>query len=255
MTTVTNHSAHTARDESGTNSEKRLAIAVGALFLIVTATFFASDAIMTPLLDGPDYLTELADNSRLVVTSSLLALVEGVAVVGIAVLLSPLLRNHSRRLALGYVSFRIGELAATIILALTSLMLLSPAQDPNVAGGGAETLGNVLVGTQDWLLPIVYIFSCVAGIMLSAVLYTSRLVPRWLSVLGLLGYPALMLTSILHMLDYADMVDGTAFVGLIPGGLFELVLPLWLFAKGFNPQAITTEEVDQNGQAGALAVT
>jgi hypothetical protein len=228
---------------------------VGALFLIVTATFFASDAIMTSLLDGPDYLTELADNSRLVVASSLLALVEGVAVVGIAVLLYPLLRDHSRRLALGYVSFRIGELAATIVLALTSLMLLSLAQDPNVAAGGAETLGNVLVGTHDWLLPIVYIFSCVAGIMLSAVLYTSRLVPRWLSLLGLVGYPALMLTSILHMLDDADMVNGTAFIGLIPGGLFELVLPIWLFVKGFNPRALTIAEVDHTGRAGARSVT
>ena len=134
---------------------------VGALFLTVTATFFASDAIMTSLLDGPNYLADLA---------------------------------------------------ATIMLALSSLMLLSVAQDPNAAADTADTLGTLLTGTYDSLLPIVYIFSCTAGIMLSAALYSSRLVPRWLSLLGL--------------------------VGLIPGGLFEFVLPLWLIAKGFNTQTI-----------------
>lgn len=64
-----------------------------------------------------------------------------------------------------------------------------------------------------------------------------------------------MLTSVLHMFTDVDMVDGTAFVGLIPGGLVELVLPFWLFAKGFNTPAVTNAKRDRTGRAGALPIT
>ncbi len=64
------------------------------------------------------------------------------------------------------------------------------------------------------------------------------LVPRALSLLGLIGYPALLLAAVLDMLGFVDTVGGAGLVGLVPGGLFELVLPIWLIAKGFNSVAI-----------------
>lgn len=223
---------------SATFSPRLAGVLAGALFLIVSATFFASDAIMASLTTEPDYLSPLADSSTSVVLSSLLALMAGVGVVGIALLLHPILARHSLRLSLGYVSFRIAELAAITILALTSLMVLSLAEVSASTGIAGGPLDSVLLAARDWMLPIVYIFSCAAGLMLSAALYTSRLVPRWLSILGLVGYTALMLASILHMFGVLDMVNGTAWVGLVPGGLFEIILPLWLFIKGFNLLAL-----------------
>jgi hypothetical protein len=36
------------------------------------------------------------------------------------------------------------------------------------------------------------------------------------------------------MLGLVDTVAGAGLVGLVPGGLFELLLPIWLFVRGFN---------------------
>jgi hypothetical protein len=42
------------------------------------------------------------------------------------------------------------------------------------------------------------------------------------------------LAAALDMLSLVDTVGGAGLVGLVPGGLFELLLPAWLFARGFS---------------------
>ena len=69
---------------------------------------------------------------------------------------------------------------------------------------------------------------------MSYLLLRTRLVPRGLSVLGLVGYPALLLATVLDVLGIVDAVAGAGLVGLVPGGLFELLLPIWLFVRGFR---------------------
>jgi hypothetical protein len=89
----------------------------------------------------------------------------------------------------------------------------------------------------------VYVYTAVGGMMLSYMLLRTRLVPRGLSVLGLIGYPALLLAGVLDMLGIVDTVGGAGLVGLVPGGLFELLLPIWLIAKGFSLTALDTMRV------------
>ncbi len=96
------------------------------------------------------------------------------------------------------------------------------------------SLGSVLVGLRHWTIMLIYVYTAVGGLMLSYMLLRTRLVPRWLSVLGLIGYTVLFLAAVLDMLGLVDTVGGLGLVGLVPGGLFELVLPIWLFARGFN---------------------
>jgi hypothetical protein len=74
----------------------------------------------------------------------------------------------------------------------------------------------------------------VLGTILSLLLYRSRLVPRPIAILGLIGYPTLMLGGILAAFDLTDLTQGVGQLWLVPGGLFELILPIWLFAKGFT---------------------
>jgi hypothetical protein len=71
-----------------------------------------------------------------------------------------------------------------------------------------------------------------------AVLYRTQLVPRALAVLGIVGYASLLLGSVLTLLGL-DL----HMIHFILGGLFELLLPLWLIAKGFNDSADIVEPV------------
>ena len=36
------------------------------------------------------------------------------------------------------------------------------------------------------------------------------------------------------MFDVGDVTEGVGLLALLPGGLFELILPIWLIAKGFT---------------------
>lgn len=90
----------------------------------------------------------------------------------------------------------------------------------------------------DGYMLAVYAVSGAAGLVLSSALLTSRLVPRNLSLLGLVGYPVFLFGTILAMFNLIDVTHGAGMLALVPGGLFELILPIRLFTKGFTSHHI-----------------
>ena len=91
-------------------STRKTSVIVGALFLAQTVAFIIAEQLITGVLNGPDYLTGAAADTNTLTLGGLLAVASGVAVVGIAVLLFPLLKPTSEPLALGYVCERVIEL-------------------------------------------------------------------------------------------------------------------------------------------------
>jgi hypothetical protein len=81
---------------------------------------------------------------------------------------------------------------------------------------------------------LIYSLTAVGGIILSYLLYVSRLVPRQLAALGMLGYVALLVGIPIALLGLADLDAGWGMLFLAPGGLFELVFPVLLIARGFS---------------------
>jgi hypothetical protein len=224
------------RDEI-VNPNRQTAVLVGALFLISTATFIVSNALITPILGSHNYVANVADHSHVMIAAALIALVEGTATFGIAIALYPTVKRHHPALALGFAGMRIAELVIATVFALSALLLVT-ASATAAHGPTAEALANLLVGLRHWTLMLIYVYTAIGGLMLTFMLFKTRLVPRGLSVLGLIGYPALLLVAVLDMLGVVDTVAGVGLVGLVPGGLFEFLLPLWLFAQGFNVAAV-----------------
>jgi hypothetical protein len=229
---------HPAKAIPGINQNRRTAVLVGALFLISTATFIVSNALITPLVGSPNVLAAIADHRQLMIAATLIGLIEGVATVGLAVALYPTLKSQHPALALGYTGMRIAELAVAAVGFGLGGLLLVTLSGTATNGANGETLGTVLVGLRHWTLMLVYVYTAVGGVMLSYMLLRTKLVPRGLSVLGLIGYPALLLAAVLDMLGIVDTAGGAGLVGLVPGGLFELLLAIWLIAKGFNVLAL-----------------
>jgi Domain of unknown function (DUF4386) len=219
--------------EEAMNPTRRTAVLVGALFLISTATFIVSNSLIAPILASHDYLSAVAEHSQLVIVSALIALIEGIATVGVAIALYPTLRVQHPSLALGYAGMRIAEVTTAILFALGALLLVTVS---TAAPHGQDTVmfGGLLVGLRHWTLMLMYIYTAAGGLMLSFMLLRTKLIPRGLAVLGLVGYVALLTAAVLDILGVVDTVGGVGLVGLIPGGLFEFLLPMWLFAKGFN---------------------
>jgi hypothetical protein len=158
-------------------------------------------------------------------------------VVGIAVLLFPLLKRHGEALALAHVGFRVTELAASLFylaVPLLAIELGAGLRDGTIDGSAASSLGALLQAQHHVAISMIYIATSAAGICMTTLLYRSRLIPRWLAVLGLFTYPTLLVGSVLDMFNVVSMTQGIGLVALIPGALFEFILPVWLLVKGFN---------------------
>lgn len=218
-------------------SIRRTAVLVGLLFLTATVTFATAEALINGVLDRADYLSGASADANALTTGALLAFVNGVAVVGIAVLLYPLLKGYSEPLALGYVGLRVAELVASLFLLAVPLLVIALGdrlRDGTVDVSASQPLGSLLQAQHDVAIVMVYLITSVAGGILAFLLYQTRLIPRWLAVLGVIAYPVLFVGAVLDMFDVVDVTQGAGLLAVIPGGLFELILPIWLLAKGFT---------------------
>ena len=156
----------------------------------------------------------------------------------------PILKPYNRYLAYGYLC---SAIVATVILAVGAMFLLFllPLSDEyvkadSVAIPNIEVMGVLIkkggffgyhMGMALWSL---------GGLMFVSVLYKSKLIPRPMSVWGIIGYIFLLAGSILEIFEHNDIVD----IGsVIPGGLFEIALSIRLIVKGFDSSALTPESV------------
>jgi hypothetical protein len=192
---------------------KRIAVLVGLLFLVSTFTFMiGSRLIQSNLIYGSQNISSL-------ILGVILEIACGAAVVGIGLLMFPILKPFNKRLALGYVIFRIIECTIIVIGGIYLLWLLK------------------LMWKYEM---IVFVFTALGGLIFSYLLYSSKLIPRYLSGLGILGYGILLLGVLLNMFSNFNINDGAGMLLYLPGGLFELFLPVWLFIKGFNSSIISS---------------
>ena len=209
-------------------SSRRSATLVGLLFLVATFTFATGNGLIGGVLEtAADFEDAPAHNTALAI-GALLAFAQGIAIVGIAVLLYPLLKRVSEPLALGYVGLRVAELAATLLYVAVPLTAIE------LGGTGGSGTGQLLLAQQSVAVVLIYLVTSVNGLVLAALLYRSAMVPRSIAVLGLVGYPTLLVGCMLAVANGGDMTHGAALLALVPGGIYEVVLPLWLIVKGFR---------------------
>jgi hypothetical protein len=209
---------------------------VGLLFLVATVTFGTADALIGGVLDGSGNLAGASGHRGALAAAALLAFAQGVAIVAIAVLMYPVLRrHHEQRLGMAYVGFRVAEFAATLVYVAVPLLLLQVGD--RLGGDAGDALQALFPAQHGAAMLMIYLVTSVGGSTLAVALFRSRLVPRGISVLGVVGYPVLLIGCVLAVFGAGDVSHGPGMLALVPGGLFEIVLPLWLLIKGFTRPA------------------
>lgn len=83
------------------------------------------------------------------------------------------------------------------------------------------------------------------GIILGYMMWKTRLVPRFLSILGLVGGPALLAGSAAVLLGYAEVGSTLQGLSVAPEFLWELLLGIWLLVRGFSPAALAALDARQ----------
>jgi Domain of unknown function (DUF4386) len=228
--------ASTLQQEGARTSSRRTAVFVGLLFLTATAAFIFAEAFTSRVLSQPNFLVAASSQTFALATAAVLLLAQ-FGVVGIAVLLFPLLKRHGEALALGHVAFRITELAATLVflaVPLLSIELGAGLADGTVDRAASTSLGALLQAQHSVAILLIYLATAAAGICMTTLLFRSRLIPRWLAILGLITYPTLLMGTILDIFNVVNVTHGIGLLALIPGAVFEFVLPVWLLVKGFR---------------------
>jgi len=229
--------------EQPMNKHRNTARIAGVLFLIAMVASLAGGIWLESILTAPDYLVTLSDNSTQVILGVLLEIINCLAVVGIAVTLYTVLKEINEPTALGYVSFRVIEVVILLFAAITPLLLVTLSQEYLASGdlqaSYFETLGALLMDGRELLTGLLtpIIFS-IGALLLYSLFYRSKLVPRFLSVWGLIAIAALLPWNMLEAFGYsisAGMVFG------LPIILNEITLGIWLIVKGFNSPEIADQ--------------
>jgi hypothetical protein len=214
-------------------SNRKTAVVVGLLYIVGTVAGVLSVFFTGSILGDPNYLKTIASSQNQIITGVLLVLIMGFALSMIPVMMFPIFRKHNEALALGAVVFRgVLETVAYIAIAVSWLLLLTLSQEYIKAGISEasyfQTLGTIILKTGDWLAQMLAIVFSLGALAIYYLFYQSKLIPRWLSIWGLIGAVLYLATPVLSMFGLEVEIL------MAPLALQEMVLAIWLIAKGFN---------------------
>ena len=242
---------------ASTTSERRIpmdplrktALVVGVLFVITYITSIAAKFVFyPPVLESPDYIVS-AGNDTMVLWGAFSEVLLIIANIGTAVALFPVLKRQHEGLALGYVTARVMESVFIAVGILSILTVVTLRQDfaAGIADSvGLTTVGQALVTLQGWtfLLGPGFVVGVGNGLILGYLMYQSRLVPRGMSWLGLIGGPLLCLSGAAVLFGVIEAGSAWQLVSTIPEFFWELSLGIYLIVKGFKPSPVTAGMVN-----------
>ena len=207
------------------------------LYLVTFITSIPALVLYQPVLDHPiGYIAGAGQNNR-ILFGVLLELLLIIANIGTAVVIFPIVRRQSEELALGYVTARLFECAFILVGIVAVLGIVTLQKE--VAGAAERSVAYTLAAIKDWtfLLGPGWVVGWGNGLILGYLMYTSGLVPRKMTWLGLVGGPLIILSGTLVLFDVADPGGTLQGLATIPEGLWELSLGIYCTVKGFRPSS------------------
>jgi hypothetical protein len=235
------------------SANRKTATVVGALYILGTAAGILSVVFTQPILNGPDFLIKVSAHQNQFILGALSVLTMGFALALVPVVLYPVVKKQNEALALGYVVFRGAlETFTYIVSVITWLFLLLVSQEYRAAGatGGTyfQLLGAVLLKGNDSVNTILIFVFGLGALILYYLFYRSKLVPRWISVWGFIAIVLHLTTGFLILFQVTGSMSMVTTAMNLPILFQELVMAVWLIAKGFNPSVIASQpaKVDMN---------
>ena len=233
------------------NVYRTTARVVGVVYLAGFVVGIGGNILIQSILGAPNRLSAVAANSTMLAIGAILWLLAVVGDAAHGVLMFPVLKRHSERMAIGYLAARIVDaifIAVMVLVALIQIPLGSEyvrAAAPDAPS--LQALSTLLSQAQLYAYEIGMSALGVSGMLLCITLYRAKLLPRWLAIWGLVGY-AIIFCGMLS----AVMGSGLGDLSSLPGGLWEIFVGVWLIVKGFNAPAIVPQAPSTSNLAAPL---
>jgi hypothetical protein len=224
---------------------RKTALAAGVAYL-VSFVSIPSLLLYRPV-HLPGYIVGPGPDTPVII-AAVLEMIVALAGIGTAVLLFPVVKRQHEGVALAFVGSRTLEGAALVAGVACVLSVVTLRQ----AGAGSDALvtGQALMALYDRFFLLGGSFMpAVNGLLLGSLLYRSRLVPRILPLVGLIGAPLLIASDALVLIGRVDRLSSVAVFAALPIAAWEFSLGVYLVVKGFKPSPLTA------GVAGASTPT
>ena len=227
-------------------SSTRKTALVAGIFYLITFISIPTLALYGPIKNHRDWILGSGSHTAVLV-GALLEVIVALAGIGTAVTLYPVVKRQNEGAALGFVASRVVEAGMIFTGVISLLSLVTLRHDlGGAAGGNAAALvtagashvavynGTMLLGQT--LMP------CINALLLGTLMYRSRLVPRIIPIVGLIGAPLLIAAVIATLFGgHIGHVSAFAAIATFPVAAWEFSLGVWLVVKGFKPSPITAE--------------
>src|SRR5436853_2307302 len=206
------------------DSLRKTALVAGVFYLL---TFVSIPTLfLYGSVKGANYIIGAGPDTSAII-GGILEIIVALAGIGTAVVLFPVLKKQNEAAALGLVASRILE-SGTIFVGLAFLLSILTLRQAG-AGAGALVTSHALATLYDRIfLQGQSFMPAICDLLLGFLLYKSRLVPRGLSLIGIVGAPVLLATYLGVMFGPRGQHAPLAALSAVPVALFEFSLGVWL---------------------------
>jgi hypothetical protein len=216
---------------------------VAGVFYLITFISIPTLALYGPVKNNRDWILGSAPHTGVLV-GGFLEVIMALACIGTAVTLYPVVKRQNEGVALGFVAARVLEAGLIFTGVISLLSLVTLRQDlGGTAGANAAalvTIGASHVAVYNWTFLLGQsLMPGINALLLGSLMYRSRLVPRVIPALGLIGGPLLIAAVIATLFGQHTSLAGLAALPVIPVAAWELSLGVWLVVKGFKPSIAT----------------
>jgi Domain of unknown function (DUF4386) len=235
----------TEQETKMTTSPKRLARIAGVLYLL---TFVSIPTLfLYNQVKSANYILGAGPDTAAII-GGILEIIVALAGIGTAVVLFPVLKKQNEAAALGLVGSRILE-SGTIFVGVAFILSIVTLRQTG-AGAGALVTSHALATLYDRIFLLGQSFMpAICDLLLGFLLYKSRLVPRGLALIGIVGAPILLAGYLAVLFGLLGQHAPLAGLSSIPVALFEFSLGVWLVVKGFQPSSILSSSQTRDSSA------
>ena len=221
------------------------AFVAGALYILTFFTSIPTLALYAPVLHDPGYIVGPGPDTA-VQFGGILEMLCALAGIGTAVALYPVVKRQHEGLALGFVTSRVIEGALIAVGVVSLLSVVALRQDPAGADTASlVTAGKSLVALHNGTFLLGQsLMPGVNALLLGTLLYRSRLVPRWIPTMGLIGAPLLIASVTAAVFGLHEQVSATGAIATLPVALWEASIGVYLVVKGFRAVPGLTSPVE-----------